>query len=112
MAGKKGRSGGKRPGAGRPPRYNDCQTKVMRVPKFMAGHIRSLLDLADDWCNYAEDPKLYMLGEADEKKRKELVNFLSNLIDYEHNRQIKLREVEDSHKLDKFLLPLFKDLQI
>lgn len=54
MAGVKGRSGGKRPGAGRPPKYNDCPTKVMRVPKNMAGHIRSLLDLADDWVNYAK----------------------------------------------------------
>jgi hypothetical protein len=70
MAGKKGRSGGKRPGAGRPPKYNDCPTKVMRVPKNMAGHIRSLLDLADEFCNYAEDPKLCVLAEADEKSGK------------------------------------------
>lgn len=107
MAGKKGRSGGKRPGAGRPPKYNDCPTKVMRVPKNMAGHIRSLLDLADEFCNYAEDPKLCVLAEADEKKRKELVDLMANLIVFEHIRQRKLQEYKENHKLDKYLIPLF-----
>ena len=108
MAGVKGRSGGKRPGAGRPPKYNDCPTKVMRVPTYMAGHIRSLLDLADDWVNYAKNPKLCVLDEADEKKRKELMDLMSNLIDYENLRRQKLRESAENHKLDKYLIPLFE----
>ena len=108
MAGKKGRSGGKRPGAGRPPKYNDCPTKVMRVPTYLAGHIRSLLDLADEFCNYAEDPKLCVLAEADEKKRKELVDLMSNLISYEQLRQRKLHESAENHKLDKYMIPLFE----
>lgn len=108
MAGKKGRSGGKRPGAGRPPKYNDCPTKVMRVPKNMAGHIRSLLDLADEWTNYAEDPKLCVLADAAEEKRKELVDLMANLIVFEHIRQRKLQEYEENHKLDKYLIPLFE----
>ena len=108
MAGVKGRSGGKRPGAGRPPKYNDCPTKVMRVPKNMAGHIRTLLDLAEEWCNYAEEPKLCVLAAADEKKRKELVDLMSNLIAYENNRQEKLQEYEENHKLDKYMIPLFE----
>ena len=109
MAGVKGRSGGKRPGAGRPPKYNDCPTKVMRVPTYLAGHIRSLLDLAEEFTNYyAEDPKLCVLAEADEKKRKELVDLMSNLIAYENNRQEKLQEYEENHKLDKYMIPLFE----
>lgn len=108
MAGKKGRSGGKRPGAGRPPKYNDCPTKVMRVPTYLAGHIRSLLDLADEFCNYAEDPKLCVLAEADEKKRKELVDLMSSMIDYENQRQRELRESAENHKLDKYMIPLFE----
>lgn len=108
MAGKKGRSGGKRPGAGRPPKYNDCPTKVMRVPTYMAGHIRSLLDLADDWVNYAKKPKVCMLDEADEKKRKELVDLMSSMIDYENQRQRELRESAENHKLDKYMIPLFE----
>lgn len=108
MAGVKGRSGGKRPGAGRPPKYNDCPTKVMRVPTYLAGHIRSLLDLADEFCNYAEDPKLCVLAEADEKKRKELVDLMSSMIDYENQRQRELRESAENHKLDKYMIPLFE----
>lgn len=108
MAGVKGRSGGKRPGAGRPPKYNDCPTKVMRVPTYMAGHIRSLLDLADDWVNYAKNPKVCMLDEADEKKRKELVDLMSSMIDYENQRQRELRESAENHKLDKYMIPLFE----
>ena len=108
MAGGKGRSGGKRPGAGRPPKYNDCPTKVMRVPTYMAGHIRSLLDLADDWVNYAKKPKVCMLDEADEKKRKELVDLMSSMIDYENQRQRELRESAENHKLDKYMIPLFE----
>lgn len=108
MAGVKGRSGGKRPGAGRPPKYNNCPTKVMRVPTYMAGHIRSLLDLADDWVNYAKNPKVCMLDEADEKKRKELVDLMSSMIDYENQRQRELRESAENHKLDKYLIPLFE----
>ncbi|WP_317347487.1 hypothetical protein [Blautia argi] len=108
MAGVKGRSGGKRPGAGRPPKYNDCPTKVMRVPTYMAGHIRSLLDLADDWVNYAKKPKVCMLDEADEKKRKELVDLMSSMIDYENQRQRELRESAENHKLDKYMIPLFE----
>lgn len=108
MAGVKGRSGGKRPGAGRPPKYNDYPTKVMRVPTYMAGHIRSLLDLADDWVNYAKKTKLCVLDEADEKKRKELVDLMANLIVFEHIRQRKLQEYEENHKLDKYLIPLFE----
>lgn len=110
MAGVKGRSGGKRPGAGRPPRYNDCPTKVMRVPTYLAGHIRTLLDLAEEWTNCAEDPKLCVLGESDEKKRKELVEFLSSLIEYEKHRQEKLQKTEENHKIDKYIIPLFEDL--
>lgn len=108
MAGVKGKSGGKRPGAGRPPKYNDCPTKVMRVPTYLAGHIRSLLDLADEFCNYAEDPKLCVLAEADEKKRKELVDLMSSMIDYENQRQRELRESAENHKLDKYMIPLFE----
>lgn len=109
MAGVKGRSGGKRPGAGRPPKYNDCPTKVMRVPTYLAGHIRSLLDLAEEFTNYyAEDPKLCMLDEADEKKRKELVDLMSSMIDYENQRQRELRESAENHKLDKYMIPLFE----
>lgn len=109
MAGVKGKSGGKRPGAGRPPKYNDCPTKVMRVPTYLAGHIRSLLDLAEEFTNYyAEDPKLCMLDEADEKKRKELVDLMSSMIDYENQRQRELRESAENHKLDKYMIPLFE----
>ena len=108
MTGEKKKRGGARPGAGRPRKYNDCPTKVMRVPTYLAGHIRSLLNLADEFCNYAEDPKLCVLAEADEKRRKELVDLMSNLIDYENQRRQKLRESAENHKLDKYLIPLFE----
>ena len=108
MTGEKKKRGGARPGAGRPSKYKDCPTKVMRVPTYMAAYIRSLLDLADEWTNYTEVPKLCVLEEADEKKRKELVGLMSNLIDYENLRRQKLRESAENHKLDKYLIPLFE----
>ncbi|EJW99655.1 hypothetical protein EVA_12235 [gut metagenome] len=43
MAGVKGKSGGRRTGAGRPSKTEGCATKVMRVPGYMKDRIETLI---------------------------------------------------------------------
>ena len=49
MAGVKGKSGGKRPGAGRPCKSEGCPTKVMRVPSYMKNKIETLIRVKSEW---------------------------------------------------------------
>ena len=71
MAGVKGKSGGKRPGAGRPCKSEGCPTKVMRVPSYMKNKIETLIRVQAEWISEDEErnPVGY-LGKAEEKKRK------------------------------------------
>ena len=57
MAGVKGRSGGRRPGAGRPFKtegffQEGCTTKVMRVPGYMKDRIETLFRVQAEWIGY------------------------------------------------------------
>ena len=57
MVGVKGKSGGKRPGAGRPYKTEGCITKVMRVPSYMKESIETLIRVQSDWLSEDEERK-------------------------------------------------------
>lgn len=102
MAGVKGKSGGKRPGAGRPFKTEGCVTKVMRVPSYMKGRIETLIRVQAEWLSEDETKKpVGYLDEAEEKKRKELVQDLECIILYEKTRLERARNLIKQQKEDK-----------
>lgn len=111
MTQKKDKRGGKRLGAGRPPKYHKCLcTKQISVPEFAIEYIDALIRLQIEWAEHDKDPSVCILNEIEEKHRNDLVELLSELIKYEKERQEKLQKSEKNHKLDKFLKPLFENL--
>ena len=108
MAGVKGRSGGRRTGAGRPFKTEGCATKVMRVPSYMKESIETLIRVQAEWLS--EDEKSQPIGyldEAEEKKRKELVQDLECIILYEKIRLEKAMLQSKRQEEDKRQLKLF-----
>lgn len=87
MAGVKGKSGGKRPGAGHPYKIEGCPTKVMRVPSYMKERIETLIQVQAEWLSDGEKSRpVGYLDEAEEKKRKDLIQGLEGVISYEKKR--------------------------
>ena len=108
MAGVKGKSGGKRPGAGRPCKSEGCPTKVMRVPSYMKGKIETLIRVQAEWLSEDESNKpVGYLGEAEEKKRKDLVQDLEAVVAYEKKRLEKAILQSKRQEGDKRHLKLF-----
>lgn len=108
MAGVKGKSGGKRPEAGRPCKSEGCPTKVMRVPSYMKNKIETLIRVQAEWLSEDETKKPFgYLDEAEEKKRKELVQDLECIILYEKIRLEKARNLVKQQEEDKRQLKLF-----
>lgn len=108
MAGVKGKSGGKRPGTGRPFKTEGCVTKVMRVPIYMKSNIETLIRVQAEWLS--EDGKSQPVGyldEAEEKKRKDLVQGLEGIISYEKKRLEKAMLQFKKQEEDKRQLKLF-----
>lgn len=108
MAGVKGKSGGKRPGAGRPCKSEGCPTKVMRVPSYMKNKIETLIRVQAEWLSEDETKKpVGYLDEAEEKKRKDLIQDLEAVIAYEKKRLEKAMLQSRKQKEDKRQLKLF-----
>lgn len=110
MAGVKGKSGGKRPGAGRPYKTEGCITKVMRVPSYMKERIETLIRVQAEWISEDEEKKpIGYLDEAEEKKRKELIQDLECIIDYEKKRLEKARKLARQQEEDRKQMRLFDE---
>lgn len=108
MAGVKGKSGGKRPGAGRPCKSEGCPTKVMRVPSYMKNKIETLIRVQAEWLSEDETKKpVGYLDEAEEKKRKNLIQDLEAVIAYEKKRLEKAMLQSRKQEEDKRQLKLF-----
>ena len=110
MAGVKGRSGGRRTGAGRPFKTEGCATKVMRVPSYMKESIETLIRVQAEWLS--EDEKSQPIGyldEAEEKMRRELVQDLECIVLYEKIRLEKARNLVKQQEEDKRQMRLFED---
>ena len=108
MAGVKGKSGGKRPGAGRPCKSEGCPTKVMRVPSYMKGRIETLIRVQAEWLSEDETKKsVGYLDEAEEKMRRELVQDLECIILYEKKRLEKARNLAKQQEEDRLQMKLF-----
>lgn len=62
-------------------------TKVMRVPSYMKGRIETLIRVQAEWLSEDETKKpVGYLDEAEEKKRKDLVQDLEAVVAYEKKR--------------------------
>ena len=110
MAGVKGKSGGKRPGAGRPYKTEGCITKVMRVPSYMKERIETLIRVQAEWISEDEEKKpIGYLDEAEEKKRKDLIQDLECIIDYEKKRLEKARKLARQQEEDRRQMKLFEE---
>lgn len=108
MVGMKGKSGGKRSGAGRPFKTEGCVTKVMRVPSYMKGRIETLIRVQAEWLSKDETKKpIGYLDEAEEKKRKDLVQDLEAVVAYEKKRLEKAMLQSKKQEEDKRQLKLF-----
>lgn len=108
MAGVKGKSGGKRPGAGRPCKSEGCPTKVMRVPSYMKNKIETLIRVQAEWLSEDETKKpVGYLDEAEEKKRKDLIQDLEAVIAYEKKRLEKAMLQSRKQEEEKRQLKLF-----
>lgn len=108
MAGVKGKSGGKRSGAGRPFKTEGCITKVMRVPSYMKSQIETLIRVQAEWLSeYEERKPVGYLDEAEEKKRKDLIQELEGIISYEKKRLEKAMLQSKRQEEDKRQLKLF-----
>lgn len=108
MAGVKGKSGGKRPGAGRPCKSEGCPTKVMRVPSYMKNKIETLIRVQAEWLSEDETKKpVGYLDEAEEKKRKDLIQDLEAVIAYEKKRLEKAMLQSRKQEEGKRQLKLF-----
>ena len=109
MAGVKGKSGGKRLGAGRPYKTEGCITKVMRVPSYMKERIETLIRVQAEWISEDEEKKpVGYLDEAEEKKRKDLIQDLECIIDYEKKRLEKARKLARQQEEDRKQMRLFE----
>ena len=109
MAGVKGKSGGKRLGAGRPYKTEGCITKVMRVPSYMKERIETLIRVQAEWISEDEEKKpVGYLDEAEEKMRRELVQDLECIILYEKIRLEKARNLVKQQEEDKRQMRLFE----
>ena len=105
----KGRSGGRRTGAGRPFKTEGCATKVMRVPSYMKESIETLIRVQAEWLS--EDEKSQPIGyldETEEKKRKDLIQDLECIIDYEKKRMEKARKLTRQQEEDRLQMKLFE----
>ena len=110
MAGVKGRSGGRRTGAGRPFKTEGCATKVMRVPSYMKESIETLIRVQAEWLSEDEEMKpVGYLDEAEEKKRKDLIQDLECIILYEKNRLEKARKLARQKEEDRLQMRLFEE---
>lgn len=108
MAGVKGKSGGKRPGAGRPCKSEGCPTKVMRVPSYMKNKIETLIRVKSEWLSEDEGNKpVGYLDEAEEKMRKDLVQDLEAVVAYEKKRLEKAMLQSKRQEENKRQLKLF-----
>lgn len=108
MTGVKGKSGGKRPGAGRPFKTEGCVTTVMRVPAYMKNRIETLIRVQSEWLSENEEKKpVGYLDEEEERKRRELVHDLESIIDYEKKRLEKAKLQSRKQEEDKRQLKLF-----
>ena len=74
MTGVKGKSGGKRPGAGRPCK-SGCVTKVMRVPSYMKQDIETFIEIQTEWLSDEEKKPVSYLDEVEEKRRRDFCIF-------------------------------------
>ena len=110
MAGVKGKSGGKRPGAGRPYKTEGCITKVMRVPSYMKERIETLIRVQAEWISEDEEKKpVGYLDDTEEKKRKDLIQDLECIIDYEKKRLEKARKLARQKEEDRLQMRLFEE---
>lgn len=108
MAGVKGKSGGKRLGAGRPCKSEGCQTKVMRVPSYMKDRIETLIRVQAEWLSEDEERKpVGYLDEEEEKKRRRLIQDLEAVVSYEKKRLEKAMLQSKRQEEDKRQLKLF-----
>ena len=108
MAGVKGKSGGKRPGAGRPFKTEGSVTKVMRVPSYMKESIETLIRVQAEWLSEDETRKpVGYLDEAEEKKRKDLVQDLEAVVAYEKKRLARAYRQMMAEEEEKRQLKLF-----
>ena len=83
-------------------------TKVMRVPSYMKEFIETLIRVQAEWLSEDETKKsVGYLDEAEEKKRRRLIQDLEAVVSYEKSRlarayQLKLAEEEDRRQLKLF----------
>jgi len=110
MAGVKGKCGGRRPGAGRPCKIKGCATKVMRVPGNMKNWIETLIRIQAECLSEdkREKPVGY-LDEEEEKKRKDLIQNLESIVEYEKKRLAKAHQLKMAEEEDKLQMKLFED---
>lgn len=106
MAGVKGKSGGRRPGAGRPCK-SGCVTKVMRVPSYMKDRIETLIRMQAEWLSDETARPVGYLDEAEEQKRSDFISNLESLIYYEKKRLAKAYQLKKAQEEDKRQLKLF-----
>lgn len=110
MAGVKGKSGGKRPGAGRPCKSEGCPTKVMRVPSYMKNKIETLIRVQAEWLLEDETKKpVGYLDEAEEQKRRRLIQDLEAVVSYEKNRLARAYRQRMAEEEDRRQLKLFDE---
>ena len=108
MAGVKGRSGGRRPGSGRPFKTEGCVTKVMRVPSYMKESIETLIRVQAEWLSEDEEMKpVGYLDEAEEKRRRRLIQDLEAVVSYEKSRLARAYRQKMAEEEDKRQLKLF-----
>lgn len=108
MAGVKGKSGGKRTGAGRPFKSEGCVTKVIRVPSYMKDRIETLIRVQAEWLSEDENKKsVGYMDEAEENLRRNLVQDLECIINYEKKRLEKARKLAKQKEEDRIQLKLF-----
>lgn len=105
MAGVKGKSGGRRPGAGRPCK-SGCVTKVMRVPSYMKQDIETFIEIQTEWLSDEDKKPIGYLDEVEEKRRRDFISNLESLIYYETKRLARAYQLKIS-EVDKRQLKLF-----
>ncbi|MDB1077503.1 hypothetical protein PL757_20515 [Phocaeicola vulgatus] len=105
MAGVKGKSGGRRPGAGRPCK-SGCVTKVMRVPSYMKQDIETFIEIQTEWLSDEDKKPIGYLDEVEEKRRRDFISNIESLIYYEKKRLARAYQLKISEE-DKRQLKLF-----
>lgn len=86
--------GGKRAGAGRPHKVEDCPSVVMRVPQFMKAAVSCFIRLQADQMASERGRPVTPLTENEERERRELIGDLEVLLRYEFKRQAEHRQRE------------------